>query len=555
MPQSATTGSNLDRHVIDNGDTEAWWELSDRLWGRVSMLQRMCRRRVIRQHVLPTLQVLEKLYLDRRPGERHRLVGKSVRQIEKCDFAIEAMLYLYQFALEGGFIDAKSLDAGSLDGDSGKRIGGKKPDLTDPDTALMPAHMHRTYIPMAIALINEQASEQSRPYLAEFVNAGTVNMTSLKKFRVLGRYNHLLLEEMRKGLGGELKNLIAQDYEYLEALGRCNPIQFIRPLRRCLGKHFPRIMKWDAEFLKAAIANLNHNDKVLALGPLVLKIKDPAVLSALGKWPVKPVPGGKELTTRIKELRDGFGNHFMRLLKSDPEVIEEIGRWPLAETKKAKKHLGFLGKDAVKIIDPLEPKQKIQLLDGLAKRLGGQFITDTLNKPDGLDVLTNIIEEFVANIDSLFELIKSCSRQTDPSDVGNRFDLGCNIDAITENVIPVNDNVTEVDPDTILDQLIRGGADFSLGHCPLDRDRAFDGVNRTGKYHQQAITHGFNNSTLMRGNGWGDEIGEVGFVSGDCFAFIGLHETGISHHVERQYRGKFALFVLLRHQGPRHNMN
>ena len=126
MPQSATTGSNLDRHVIDNGDTEAWWELSDRLWGRVPMLQRMRRRRVIRQHVLPTLQVLEKLYLDRRPGERHRLVGKSVRQIEKCDFAIEAMLYLYQFALEGGFIDAKSLDAGSLDGDSGK-----KPDLTD----------------------------------------------------------------------------------------------------------------------------------------------------------------------------------------------------------------------------------------------------------------------------------------------------------------------------------------------------------------------------------------------------------------------------------------
>jgi hypothetical protein len=62
------------------------------------------------------------------------------------------------------------------------------------------------------------------------------------------------------------------------------------------------------------------------------------------------------------------------------------------------------------------------------------------------------------------------------------------VDAIAEDVVIVNDDVTDVDADAKLDPILGGDARITFSHTVLNVDRAAHSVDNAREFQQQAVT-------------------------------------------------------------------
>ena len=92
---------------IDEKDLFAWWQVPNILWRNFTPLTRFRNRRAMEIGVLPLLQRLEQLYLERFPDSRRYLVGKTFRDIESDDRSLEAFLHFYELAVEENILKVK----------------------------------------------------------------------------------------------------------------------------------------------------------------------------------------------------------------------------------------------------------------------------------------------------------------------------------------------------------------------------------------------------------------------------------------------------------------
>ena len=77
---------------------------------------------------------------------------------------------------------------------------------------------------------------------------------------------------------------------------------------------------------------------------------------------------------------------------------------------------------------------------------------------------------------------------------------GGNIHAVPEDVVTVNDDVADVDPDAEHDALVLGHVRIAADHAALDYHRATDRIDNTGKFDQRAIACGLDDTAMMTGN-------------------------------------------------------
>jgi hypothetical protein len=85
----------------------------------------------------------------------------------------------------------------------------------------------------------------------------------------------------------------------------------------------------------------------------------------------------------------------------------------------------------------------------------------------------------------------------DLSGFGEPFDTYRNIDAIAENVVIIDDDVTDIDTDPKLDLVFRRHAGIALRHASLDVNGTIHGVHHAGKLQQKAVTGSLDDSAAV----------------------------------------------------------
>ena len=122
------------------------------------------------------------------------------------------------------------------------------------------------------------------------------------------------------------------------------------------------------------------------------------------------------------------------------------------------------------------------------------------------------------------------------------------VDALAENIVLVDDNVTEIDADTELNAAILGNDGILYLHCPLYLDSTQYGVHDARELHQHGIARDFDDASVTFGNRGIYDFFPVGFKLRNGARLVSLHEAAVTDHVGGEDGRKSALDPKLFHR-------
>ena len=111
------------------------------------------------------------------------------------------------------------------------------------------------------------------------------------------------------------------------------------------------------------------------------------------------------------------------------------------------------------------------------------------------------------------------------------FQASGNIHAIAENVITVNDDVTDIDANSEYDAPVLGYIRIAADHGALDDHSVPDRVDDAGKFDQRAIACRFDDAAMMEGNCRVDHLTAMGFQRFQGADLIGARQPAISDDI------------------------
>src|SRR6516165_12636756 len=118
-----------------------------------------------------------------------------------------------------------------------------------------------------------------------------------------------------------------------------------------------------------------------------------------------------------------------------------------------------------------------------------------------------------------------------PTGVGQGFDPRRYVDAVAIEVVTLDDHVAKIDANAPFDAAVRGDTRVSLGHRLLHRDGTAYRIDDAGKLHQQAITRGLDDATLVLGDLRIDELAAERLEAFECPLLVRLHQPRIPRHI------------------------
>lgn len=149
------------------------------------------------------------------------------------------------------------------------------------------------------------------------------------------------------------------------------------------------------------------------------------------------------------------------------------------------------------------------------------------------DVLDMLRAEIIKTEAQLIEdLIAHDSAYANPARLSQHFQARRDIDAITKDVIAINDDVTKIDTDTKVQSLIRGNAFVALGHAPLDVNCAAHCIDNTREFQQQPVTGRLDDAAVMLRDLGVDELSPVRFQCRQRATIVHTHEARVPGHIE-----------------------
>ena len=106
-----------------------------------------------------------------------------------------------------------------------------------------------------------------------------------------------------------------------------------------------------------------------------------------------------------------------------------------------------------------------------------------LDRPgDVLDVLRTEILEGKAQL--VEHLIAHHAADADPARLGQRLQARGDVDTVAEDVVPIDDDVADIDADAKVDPLFGRHTGIALGHATLHVDRAAHRIDDAGELEQ-----------------------------------------------------------------------
>lgn len=338
--------------------------------------------------ILPLLQRVEAVQLKEHPNAPLFLKGKSLAQVEAEPLALEMAIHLYELAVNEGLIrfsPKRKTSPKSIRGDLDGRVG---------SCGISPNEVSRSFV-LILASPILQSGGYSDDEFAMFTSAraqtraGSLNQ--LRKFIVLPKE---LVVELRIAMGN-LDPLIEKDAPWLAALAGADAKNFIQPLRKALDHQFRNILEWNTEMVTAAVAAMDNNIMVKAIGTSMLAINNPDMFEAIASWKIEKDENGT-MMHRITSVKAQIGEEvFAKLLAGSPGLVKDLGSWPPPKVEVYIPYLPMLTGPAMGQLVKLEEAQQFAVLSGLVEKLGPRKLTGALKKREGLQMLQSIVNELV----------------------------------------------------------------------------------------------------------------------------------------------------------------
>ena len=94
----------------------------------------------------------------------------------------------------------------------------------------------------------------------------------------------------------------------------------------------------------------------------------------------------------------------------------------------------------------------------------------------------------------------------DAARLGNAFDPRRDVDTVAKDIITLNNDIANVDPDPKPDWIAFSASGVVVSKLSLDLDRAGDSVHSAREFHQRAVAHELDDTTRMGGNRRVDQL-------------------------------------------------
>ena len=159
----------------------------------------------------------------------------------------------------------------------------------------------------------------------------------------------------------------------------------------------------------------------------------------------------------------------------------------------------------------------------------GQHPVDSDGVRDVLDLA--VAERLIAANQFMLDLFVDASGDKEVSRIGNSLKPRCNVDAITIDVVRLDNDVPEIDANSILDPLLTGERRVAPDHALLDDDGAADGFDRAVEHGEKAVTRTFNKSSVMLDDGGVNELAPMSLHPRVRSLLIHCHEPAIAGDV------------------------
>jgi hypothetical protein len=156
----------------------------------------------------------------------------------------------------------------------------------------------------------------------------------------------------------------------------------------------------------------------------------------------------------------------------------------------------------------------------------GQHPVDSDGVRDVLDLA--VAERLIAANQFVLDLFVDASRDKKVSRIGNSLKPRCNVDAITIDVVGFDDDVSEIDSNSILYPLLTWERRVTPDHALLDDDGAADGFDRAVEHSEKAVTRTFNKPSVMLDDRGVNELAPMSLYPRVRALLIHCHESAIA---------------------------
>ena len=124
--------------------------------------------------------------------------------------------------------------------------------------------------------------------------------------------------------------------------------------------------------------------------------------------------------------------------------------------------------------------------------------------PPCLHGLSNVLENLwpkiiPTDLDFTPNLPISVIRYANSTGLGNTLQPGGDVDTVSENVVVVDNDISDMNADPEFDPHILRDIGILRGQRTLDLNAATHGINGTSKLNQHAVTGSFDDTTTMEG--------------------------------------------------------
>jgi hypothetical protein len=179
--------------------------------------------------------------------------------------------------------------------------------------------------------------------------------------------------------------------------------------------------------------------------------------------------------------------------------------------------------------------------DASRRKIGDGFGVQRIDPHRARDVLDALLAQILESISQLVpDLVAHHPRDADPTGRRKGFEARRDIDTVTEQVIILDDDIAEVDPDPELYPAVLRHLGFAIDHRPLQLSGAADSVDDAREFRQHPVAGGVDDAAGMLADLWVDELAAMRLEASVRAFLIRPHQTRVARDIGGEDRGKTA---------------
>jgi len=180
-----------------------------------------------------------------------------------------------------------------------------------------------------------------------------------------------------------------------------------------------------------------------------------------------------------------------------------------------------------------------------------RFQKDLVHTHGFLYVLDQLLAKIlVTKIELVPHLIVCHSGNADAARFSKTFKPRGYVHSVSEDFLVLFDNIANVNANTKLHSPVSGQFLVALLEPPLQRHRAFQGINHTGEFQEKSVSGSVDNPTSMISYK-PEHYLPMGLQRADGLHLIPAHEAAVALYIRMKHCGELTSHCLSHHGNPR----